>query len=47
MSDIDINQTPEKDMQEKEKESIKAITPLIKSFVNENSKLQVIFGVLI
>ena len=42
MNGIDINQTPEKDLQEKEKESIKAVTPLIKSFLDEDSKLQVL-----
>lgn len=41
MNGLDTNQIPEKELQEKEKESIRAVMPLIKSFLLENSKLQV------
>jgi len=43
MNGLDTNQIPEKELQEKEKESIRAVMPLIKSFLLENSKLQVHF----
>ncbi|XP_065070730.1 eukaryotic translation initiation factor 4 gamma 2-like, partial [Rhopilema esculentum] len=38
---VDTNHIPEKDLQEKEKESIKKFSPLIKSFLDEHSKLQI------
>ena len=43
MNGLDTNQIPEKELQEKEKESIRAVMPLIKSFLHENNKLQVHF----
>eukprot|EP00794_Sanderia_malayensis_P018214 gene18214-20032_t len=41
MDGLDVNQNPEKDLQEKEKETIKKLSPLVKTYLEGESKLQI------
>ena len=41
MNGVDPSQTPDKDLQEKEKEAIRKLSALIKSYVDGQIKLQV------
>ena len=45
MKGVDPSQTPDKDLQEKEKEAIRKLSALIKSYVDGQTKLQVRYAV--